>query len=56
MGMDDFAQNLTGDIAFVQLPDEGKKIKLGKKFAKVESGKWLGKIFSPCNGILDSAN
>jgi len=56
MGMSDFAQKLAGDIVFVQLPDEGKKIKLGKKFAKVESGKWLGKIYAPCNGILDSAN
>ena len=56
MGMDDFAQKLAGDIVFVQLPDEGKKLKLGKKFAKVESGKWLGKIFAPCNGVIDSAN
>lgn len=56
MGMNDFAQKLAGDIVFVQLPGEGKKIKLGKKFAKVESGKWLGKIFAPCNGAIDSAN
>lgn len=56
MGMSDFAQKLAGDIVFIQLPDEGKKIKLGKKFAKVESGKWLGKIYAPCNGILDSVN
>ncbi|MCF8032335.1 MAG: glycine cleavage system protein GcvH [Desulfarculaceae bacterium] len=56
MGMDDFAQKLAGDIVFVQLPDEGKKLKKGKKLAKVESGKWLGKILSPVNGELIAVN
>lgn len=56
MGMDDFAQKLAGEIVFVQLPDEGKKLKKGKKLAKVESGKWLGKIKSPVNGELIAVN
>lgn len=56
MGMDDFAQKLAGEIVFVQLPDEGKKLKKGKKLAKVESGKWLGKIKSPVNGELIEVN
>jgi glycine cleavage system H protein len=56
MGMDDFAQKMAGEIVYVQLPDEGKKLKLGKKFAKVESGKWLGKVFAPVNGELVAVN
>lgn len=56
MGMNDFAQRLAGNLVFVQLPSEGKKVKTGKKFAKVESGKWLGKVYSPCNGVLESVN
>ena len=56
MGMDDFAQKMAGEIVYVQLPDDGKKIKSGKKFAKVESGKWLGKVFAPVNGVIDSVN
>jgi glycine cleavage system H protein len=56
MGMDDFAQKLAGEIVYVQLPDEGKKLKKGKKLAKVESGKWLGKILSPVNGELIAVN
>jgi len=56
MGMDDFAQLMAGEIVYVQLPDEGKRIKLGKKFAKVESGKWLGKVFGPVNGELVAVN
>ena len=56
MGMDDFAQRLAGEIVYIQLPDEGKKIKVGKKFAKMESGKWLGKVFGPVNGELTAVN
>jgi len=56
MGMDHFAQKLAGEIVYVQLPDDGKILKAGKKFAKVESGKWLGKIFAPFNGEIDSVN
>ena len=56
MGMDDFAQQMAGDIVYVQLPFEGKKPKKGKKFAKVESGKWLGKAYAPVNGELVESN
>ena len=56
MGMDDFAQTLAGEIVYVQLPDEGKRLKKGKRFAKVESGKWLGKVLAPVNGELLSVN
>ena len=56
MGMDDFAQTMAGEIVYIQLPDEGKKLKKGKKFAKVESGKWLGKVYAPVNGELVAVN
>jgi len=56
MGMDDFAQKVAGEIVYVQLPEDGKKLKLGKKFAKVESGKWLGKVYAPVNGELVEVN
>jgi len=56
MGMDDFAQVMAGEIVYVQLPDEGKKLKAGKKFAKLESGKWLGKVYAPVNGELVGVN
>jgi len=56
MGMDDFAQILAGEIVYVQLPEEGKILKAGKKFAKLESGKWLGKVYAPVNGELVGVN
>jgi len=55
-GMDDFGQKLAGEIVFVQLPFEGKKLKTGKKFAQIESGKWLGKIYAPLNGEITEVN
>jgi glycine cleavage system H protein len=56
MGMDDFAQKMAGEIVYVQLPEEGKSLVAGKKFAKIESGKWLGKVFAPVNGELAAVN
>jgi len=56
MGMNDFAQQMAGEIVYVQLPFDGKMLKKGKKFAKVESGKWLGKILAPVNGELVGCN
>ena len=56
MGMDDFAQQMAGDIVYVQIPFAGKKLKAGKKFAQVESGKWLGKVYAPVNGEVIEGN
>lgn len=56
MGMSDFAQKLAGNIVFVQLPEPGKALEAGKRFAKIESGKWLGKINAPVNGELADVN
>ena len=56
MGLDEFGQKLAGDIVYVQLPPDGKKLKQGKSLAKVESGKWLGKVISPVDGELVEVN
>jgi glycine cleavage system H protein len=56
MGMDDFAQKMAGEIVYIQLPDEGKTLSVGKKFAKIESGKWLGKVYAPVSGELVAVN
>jgi len=56
IGMDDFAEKLAGQIVFVQLPFVGKAVTAGKKFAKVESGKWLGTVYSPVDGEVSAVN
>ena len=56
MGMDDFGTKLAEEIVYVQLPFDGKKLKTGKKFAQIESGKWLGKVYAPVNGEIAESN
>ena len=56
MGMTDFAQQMAGKIVYVQLPEPGKALSAGKKFAKIESGKWVGKVYAPVNGVLAASN
>jgi glycine cleavage system H protein len=56
MGMNDYAQKMAGEIVYVSLPPEGKKLTQGKNFAKVESGKWLGKVFAVVSGELVEVN
>jgi len=56
MGMTDFAQKMAGEIVFVKLPAEGKKLEAGKKFATLESGKWVGKVFAPVSGRIAESN
>jgi glycine cleavage system H protein len=56
MGMNDYAQKMAGDIVYVGLPPEGKKLTQGKSFTKLESGKWLGKVFAVVSGELVEVN
>lgn len=56
MGMNDYAQNLAGEIVYIGLPPEGKKLTQGKNFTKIESGKWLGKVFAVVSGELVEVN
>ena len=53
MGIDDFGQKMAGEIVFVQLAADGKKLMKGKTIGKIESGKWLDKIVSPVDGVLE---
>jgi glycine cleavage system H protein len=56
MGMDDFAQKLAGQVAYVQIPEVGKQLAAGKRLSKIESGKWLGKVLAPVSGELVDVN
>jgi glycine cleavage system H protein len=56
MGMNDYAQKMAGEIVYVGLPPEGKKLIQGKNFTKVESGKWLGKVYAVVSGELVEVN
>jgi len=56
VGTTDFAQKLAGQIVYVELPSVGKVIEQGKPCGSMESGKWVGRIYSPISGKVESFN
>jgi glycine cleavage system H protein len=56
LGTTDFAQKLAGDIGYVELPEEGRKVQQGKPFGSIESGKWVGRIYAVFSGEVTAVN
>jgi len=52
----DFAQKLAGQVVYVELPSPGKAVEQGKPCGSMESGKWVGRIYAPVSGKIDSIN
>jgi glycine cleavage system H protein len=47
---------LAGDIVFAELPSIGKTVEQGKPCGSLESGKWVGRIYAPVSGKVESSN
>ncbi len=56
MGTTDFAQKLAGQVVYVELPSAGKAVEQGKPCGSMESGKWVGRIYAPLSGKVESIN
>ncbi len=56
MGTTDFAQKLAGQVVYVELPSPGKQVEQGKPCGSMESGKWVGRIYAPLSGKVESIN
>ena len=56
VGTTDFAQKLAGQIVYVELPSAGKAVEQGKPCGSMESGKWVGRIYAPISGKVESSN
>ena len=56
VGTTDFAQKLAGQIVYVELPSVGKVIEQGKPCGSMESGKWVGRVYAPISGKVESSN
>ena len=56
VGITDHAQHELTDIVFVELPDVGRKIKMGDACAVVESVKTASDIYSPLTGEIVETN
>ncbi|PKA61297.1 Glycine cleavage system H protein 2, mitochondrial [Apostasia shenzhenica] len=56
IGITDHAQNHLGDVVYVELPEVGTKVSMGKNFGAVESVKATSEIYSPVSGKVVEVN
>ncbi|MBQ0742489.1 glycine cleavage system protein GcvH [Halopseudomonas pelagia] len=56
IGITDHAQDLLGDVVFVELPDVGRTVSAGEECAVVESVKAASDIYAPVSGEVVAVN
>ena len=56
IGISDHAQELLGDLVFVELPEQGAEIKGGDECAVVESVKAASDVYCPLSGEVVAVN
>ena len=56
IGISQFAQDIAGEIVYVEVPRLGRQITKGEPFMSMESGKWVGRVKSPVGGKIVGAN
>lgn len=56
VGISDHAQELLGDLVFVELPEVGEEIAAGDEVAVVESVKAASDVYAPISGEIIEVN
>jgi glycine cleavage system H protein len=56
VGITDHAQELLGDLVFIELPDEDGSVDAGSECAVVESVKAASDVYSPVSGDIVAIN
>ena len=56
VGITDFAQDALGDVVFVELPEVGAMVEVGKPFGVVESVKAVSDVYAPVSGEVVEVN
>lgn len=56
VGITDHAQELLGDVVFVEVPEVGKEVTQGEEFSLVESVKAASDIYAPVSGEVVAVN
>lgn len=56
VGITDHAQELMGDMVYVELPEVGRKFDAGKECAVVESVKAASDVYAPVAGEVSAVN
>ncbi|MCX7117898.1 MAG: glycine cleavage system protein GcvH [Legionellales bacterium] len=56
VGITDHAQQLLGDMVFVDLPEVGQSVSLGDEMGVVESVKAASDFYAPISGVVVAVN
>lgn len=56
VGITDFLQQSSGDVAFVNMPEPGTEVRLGEELGSIETIKADVAISSPVSGVLRERN
>ncbi|PSR26709.1 MAG: glycine cleavage system protein H [Sulfobacillus benefaciens] len=56
LGITDYTQDTAGDILYISLPQPGTMLEKGQPFGSIESGKWVGQLYAPFDGVVIAAN
>ena len=56
IGITDHAQQMLGDLVFVEPPAVGRKLEQGEECAVVESVKAASDVYAPVSGVVTASN
>lgn len=56
VGITDHAQQLLGDLVFIELPEVGKEVNAGDELGVVESVKAASDFYAPVSGVVVAIN
>ncbi|MBC8481685.1 MAG: glycine cleavage system protein GcvH [Planctomycetes bacterium] len=56
VGITDHAQELLGELTYVELPEVGAEVKIGDEIGVVESSKSASDVYSPAEGKIIEVN
>ncbi len=56
VGVSDYLQKTSGDVAFIEVAKPGSTVETGKEFGTIESAKTTVALLSPLSGTLDETN
>ncbi len=56
MGITDYAQEMIGDVVFVELPAVGEELEAGGSFTVIESMKTVSDVYAPVTGEIVEVN
>ena len=56
VGITEHAQDLLGDLVFIELPEVGKTLAAGQEAAVVESVKAASDVYAPLAGVVTEVN